>query len=675
MFGAFSIFLSLLAVYFRGISSSIFAGDSGDISLSYFYAGVPHPPGYPLNTILGWLITRLPIGDTFAFRTNFVSAVFTALAISILYLIIFKLTKSKIVSLIGAATLAFVPLVWLYAHIAEVFQLTLVLVLTSLYFLLSWLELDKKKQVKNFKFIFLSITFLGLAVFHHQTTLMLVPSYTYILLKKRKIIFADAKKYIFLFGAFLIGFLPYIYIPIAAFRKTPINWDDPTTFERFFRLITRGDYGSFQASSGILGFSLKARFVQVIWYFKVLRADFTIVGLILIVIGLIWLFRKNKQLFIFLCLNLFFTGPFFLFYASFPLQDVFMEGVNERFLITNYLFLGIVLSLGIYFLTKKISKYLQKLSRYKILAVMLTTLLFALLPFTFFFNNYAKTDMSKSNEGSFLARDILNSVNPPGVLFLAGDTVAFNTLYEYYVGKVNNYSAVIGAGRLRYQEYRVAVKKDYPYLSTPDDFTDGKIADSSKAVTQIIYNNKDKLPIYSVYNIPIPDNYVWLQQGLVLRLYKKTERPSAKELIQIINERLNHIEYDEEKTKRTYVSLLTENIINTYADMFTSNATTLMNEGDLVGGKKLFERALSNSPENTRAALGLGLINSKNGDCVVAENIYKGVMSYSSKDWQPYQALSVLYRDCFHNQEKSADYLKQAENLYNVELAKPVNQL
>lgn len=675
MFPGFLIFVSSLAIYFTGISNSVLGGDSGDIMLSYYYAGVPHPPGYPLNTILGWLITRIPVGTTFAFRANFVSAVLTALAISIFYLIIVKLTKNKIIGIIGAFTLAFIPLIWLYAHIAEVFQLTMVLVLASVYFLVNWLELDIKKQKQNFKLVFLSITFLGLAVFHHQTTVLLIPAYTYILIKNRKIIFSSAKKYILLIGAFLIGFLPYIYTPIAAIRKTPVNWDDPVTLERFFRLITRGDYGTFQASAGILGFSLKARLVQILWYFKVLKADFTFIGLLLIIVGLIWLFKKNKQLFIFVSLSLFFSGPLFLFYASFPLTEVFMEGVNERFLITHYMFLGITLSLGIYYLFISLRVYLQKFSRYKKLVDLMIILLFAFLPFTMFFVNYFKTDMSKSNEGSYLARDILNSSNPTGILFLAGDTVAFNTLYEYYVEKINNDSALIGGGRLKYQEYRIAIEKEYPYLSLPDDFTNGRIIDPSKPVTEIIYGNKDKLPIYSVYKIPVPDEYEWVQQGMVKRLYQKVEKPNSEQLIQLINQRINNLEYNEENTKKTYVSLLTENIVNTYADIFVSNAEVIMNAGNLEGAEKLFERALANNPENVRASLGMGLVFSKSGDCESAESIINSVARKYSKMWEPLLNLSMIYKDCFHDDDKAAGFRKEAEMLFNLDLSKKVDQL
>ena len=86
-YGLFAIVLISFIVfilYFRGVASDVYGGDSGDIILSYFFAGVPHPPGYPLNTLLGAILTRLiPIGP-FAFKANLVSAVYMAFGVGLL---------------------------------------------------------------------------------------------------------------------------------------------------------------------------------------------------------------------------------------------------------------------------------------------------------------------------------------------------------------------------------------------------------------------------------------------------------------------------------------------------------------------------------------------------------------------------------------------------------------
>ncbi len=39
-------------------SRQIVGGDSGDLITAAYLFGVPHPPGYPLYTFLGWLTTK-----------------------------------------------------------------------------------------------------------------------------------------------------------------------------------------------------------------------------------------------------------------------------------------------------------------------------------------------------------------------------------------------------------------------------------------------------------------------------------------------------------------------------------------------------------------------------------------------------------------------------------------
>ena len=67
--------------------------DSLEFQLVTYLLGIAHPTGYPLYTLLGWLFTRLPVGDV-AFRVNLMSAVFGALTIAFVYLVGLELIAS-----------------------------------------------------------------------------------------------------------------------------------------------------------------------------------------------------------------------------------------------------------------------------------------------------------------------------------------------------------------------------------------------------------------------------------------------------------------------------------------------------------------------------------------------------------------------------------------------------
>ena len=56
----FCVFLG----YFITIAPDMTLEDSGELATGSFYAGVPHPPGYPVWTMYTWLFTRiLPWGN------------------------------------------------------------------------------------------------------------------------------------------------------------------------------------------------------------------------------------------------------------------------------------------------------------------------------------------------------------------------------------------------------------------------------------------------------------------------------------------------------------------------------------------------------------------------------------------------------------------------------------
>ena len=215
--------------------------------------------------------------------------------------------------------------------------------------------LSKKPKIW---FLYLTSFFWGLAVFHHQTSILLAPAIVYLVLKTDKNILKKKVLILKLFLFFCLGFLPYFFIPFAAWRQTPINWDDPSNLRNFVRLITRADYGTFTAADFIFGTDIKLKLAQIVKLFLFLKADFKPLGLGLFFLGFLYSYSRYRVLFWFIFLCLFFTGPLFLFYASFPLTNDFYTGLWERFVLLSYLFFTLYIAFGI-FLIFKVAKKLQ----------------------------------------------------------------------------------------------------------------------------------------------------------------------------------------------------------------------------------------------------------------------------------------------------------------------------
>src|SRR5207237_3686373 len=74
--------------YMLTLAPDLTLEDSGELAVGSFYAGVPHPPGYPVWTIYTWLFTVLVPFSNIAFRVSLSSAVAGAFSCGLLALIV-----------------------------------------------------------------------------------------------------------------------------------------------------------------------------------------------------------------------------------------------------------------------------------------------------------------------------------------------------------------------------------------------------------------------------------------------------------------------------------------------------------------------------------------------------------------------------------------------------------
>src|SRR4051812_48501027 len=74
--------------YFLTLSPDLTLEDSGELAVGSMYAGVPHPPGYPVWTIFTFLFTKLLPFSNIAWRVGVSSAFSASLACGLLALIV-----------------------------------------------------------------------------------------------------------------------------------------------------------------------------------------------------------------------------------------------------------------------------------------------------------------------------------------------------------------------------------------------------------------------------------------------------------------------------------------------------------------------------------------------------------------------------------------------------------
>ncbi len=231
----FGLFVFVLSVYISALATSIYPGDNPDTITAAVTLGIPHPPGYPLYTLIGHLFTKIPL-MSLAWRVNFMSAVFSALTVMVIYFILLKITKKILPALFGSLMLAFAYRYFQESLYADYLSLSNLLMSSQILILLFWRETKKEK------YLYLFTLFFGLSVSHHQVVILLLPAYLYFIYVTDKNIYNNWQ--VVLKGSlfFLIGLLPFLYLYLRGLSHPIYSWQDTSTLSGVWNIITRKDY-------------------------------------------------------------------------------------------------------------------------------------------------------------------------------------------------------------------------------------------------------------------------------------------------------------------------------------------------------------------------------------------------------------------------------------------------
>uniref|UniRef100_A0A8I3WZH8 Transmembrane protein 260 n=1 Tax=Callithrix jacchus TaxID=9483 RepID=A0A8I3WZH8_CALJA len=121
--GGLAVFAAVAAVFTLTLPRSVPGGDSGELITAAYELGVAHPPGYPLFTLVAKLAIMLfPFGSV-AYRVNLLCGLFGAVAASLLFFTVFRLSGSSAGGILAAGVFSFSRLTWQWSIAAEVFSL------------------------------------------------------------------------------------------------------------------------------------------------------------------------------------------------------------------------------------------------------------------------------------------------------------------------------------------------------------------------------------------------------------------------------------------------------------------------------------------------------------------------------------------------------------------------
>ena len=516
-----------LSIYLLTLAPSVTFFDSGEFITAISCLGSPHSPGYPFFVNYGKPFTFLPFGSV-AFRVNFATAVSGALACYGTYLLTVHLLHNEQVTanetlnkyvkkgaaLAAAVSFCCSPRLWLQSNHDKPYPLLAFIVAITLYLVFRWRDSYREGKERP-SFIYMAAFLSGLATGTHQTIILMIPSFAFlILIINWKIVFRVRDFIIaFIFG--ILGFAINLHLPIRASKFPLLNWGDPQTKEQFLWHFLRKGYPSEKVERGwsLLWSQINAFNVPF---------EFTSIGLFVMLIGIgAYLFKKRDEILSYLialfCFLLVIVGHF-----NAPFDLIFL---TEEFFTPLYMFSAVFIGIGLYAFTGRLLRLLNRLISAENLKFAGSTVFVSLviLPVTVCALNYVKNDQHNNYVAYDYASNVIRSAPQGGILYTWGDSGAFPLWYLQGVEKMREDLDIVHTPHLVFDWYLA----EFPRLFTNSILRRIPLDSQSPESVLLLaaneqYQSRPILIDYSTrYSVPFA-GYKFMQKGVTYQLYAAT---------------------------------------------------------------------------------------------------------------------------------------------------------
>ena len=382
---AFFSFLIPFIFYILTLERKLIGGDTTWYALKILKMEVFVPTGYPTFSLLGKIITYLPVGDI-AYRLNLFSAIFGALTVLFLFLTINILVKNNLISFFSSLSFAFIFPFWFVANRLEFDTLNTFFIILVIY------SAVRYQQTLSQKFLYFFFFSLGLSLTNHPIAFFTVPALLlYVIIINPKI-FKSIKVILSSVFFFVLPLLSYLYLPV----RSLMGYGEVTDFRRFIYYIT-GRSVTGEVHGGSFGDKSNEVMIGVFKdYIKIIYENFGIVLIIISIIGFIYLIKKNLKLGICSLLLVVFNFAIIVQYLSFANPNYVLDSMLVITIYIAFGFLFIIDSLKFIFarlLAGKKQIKADRILKYLIFSVIF--LFFAFQPVSLIYANYNTVDLSE----------------------------------------------------------------------------------------------------------------------------------------------------------------------------------------------------------------------------------------------------------------------------------------
>lgn len=463
--------LVVLGIYIATLAPTTAFWDTSEYIAAAKVLGIPHPPGNPLFVLLAHVFGLLPLAPTYAERINLFAAVTSAGAAGFWFLVSDRWLRAivpvklprLVASFAGVLVGATMWTVWNQSTVNEKVYTV------SLFFmaLVTWLAVhwgDDEPGPHRDRWLILIAFLLALTSTNHMMGALAAPAVVIYVLWTDWRVLTRPQVLLGVVVVVLIGLTPnYVFLPIRAAQYPPINEGEPIGLSAICALtaglakcsqplsdvINRAQYGKpsvFERQADVVG-QLGMYWQYWSWQFaknwgagaRLATALFTVLGLA----GLFQLIKKDRRaglaagaMFTTLTLALILYLNFKYGYSMYPERlDITseMREVRERdyFFLCSFAFFGTLVAAGIGTAMSAVADFFK--TRTSESAAWMAALPVGLLGLIPLLGNYASASRAGEFAARDFARDLLESVEPYGIIVTAGDNDTFPLWYAQEV--------------------------------------------------------------------------------------------------------------------------------------------------------------------------------------------------------------------------------------------------
>ena len=473
----------VFALYIITLSPETGMWDTSEYIAAAYTLGIPHPPGNPMFVLIGRVFTLLPIAPNVAMRVNILAALSSAVAAGMWFLVTERVLvgwfNERWQRIMGGALAALIGstafTVWAQSVVNEkVYTVSLAGLAIASWLIVRWC--DEPDGAKADKTLVLIAYTIGLGYGVHMAGLLVAPAVGLAILIRRPRTIFRWKLLLACVGAVVLGGSTFATQPIRAAHFPAINEGEPTacrtelhlgctmskgTYDAFMYNFNRGQYGKpdMTERQAPLGAQVGMWWLYFKWQW-VRDAHGRMPGIqgmlasVFLVLGLIggWVhWRRDPRSFAFFGPLMLTLTLLLIYYLNFKygasqdpeLADSVQREVRDRdyFFLWSFSAWSVWAALGLTYLwesmgavlgheTQKIGDELVDLPTRRSWVLTSPILLLAVVPL---FANWQPASRAGQTDTTDFAVDMLNSIEPYGVLVTVGDNDTFPLWYAQEV--------------------------------------------------------------------------------------------------------------------------------------------------------------------------------------------------------------------------------------------------